>query len=175
MAAAPGHLAVELEQLGCLGEETGPSPVALHLVAGGHGEQRLLPLRFGQRLAGRQDSDQAVGRGPLRAAGIDQHLLRRRPFAEPGGKGVEAAVVEMGRNLDDSGHGVTSSPRRWLDQATGTAKAGVARRQGRGVAKRGFNRLAGQQPGERGRAEDVAAPGGVECVDRWSRDQRGAH
>ena len=32
--AAPGHLAVQLEQLGGLSEESGPSPVALHLVAG---------------------------------------------------------------------------------------------------------------------------------------------
>jgi hypothetical protein len=57
----PGYLAVQLEELSRLLEETGPGPVALHLVAGRDGEQRLLSFGFGQGLARREHADEAIG------------------------------------------------------------------------------------------------------------------
>ena len=103
---------MQLEELGGMLEEAGPGPVAPGLVAGRHREQRALALGFGQRLARGQDADQAVGRGPLGAPRVHQQLLVRRPGVEAGGELVEAAIVEMRGDLDDPGHGVTSSPRR---------------------------------------------------------------
>src|SRR3954468_14017175 len=97
-------------------KEAGPSPVALDLIAGRNREQRLLPLGFRQRLTSSQEADQSVGRGPLGAPGIEQYLFLRRPLTKSGGKGVEAAVVEVCGDLDDPGHGVTSSPRRCRDK-----------------------------------------------------------
>ena len=72
VAAGSRHFAVHLEQLGGIAEEAGPRPVALHVVAARHREQRPLALRLRQRLAGGQHADQPVGRGPLGAAGVDQ-------------------------------------------------------------------------------------------------------
>src|SRR6185295_7127676 len=107
------HLAVQLEQLGRIGEEARAGPVALHLVAGRHREQRpfVLPLR--QRLPGREHREQAIGRGPLRAAGIEQHLFLGRPAAERGGELLEGTIVERRGHFDDARHGTSSSPRRW--------------------------------------------------------------
>jgi len=56
-------------------------------------------------------------------------------------------------------------------QASRTPEPGISRRQGRGVAERGLNRIAGQKPGKRRGAEDIAAAGGVEGFDerRWNQ------
>ncbi len=94
-----GHPAVQLEQLRRVPEEADPGPVALDVVADGHGEKRALSLGLGNRLPRGEHADQAVGRGPLRSARVDQELLLRRPRAEARGELVEAAVVEMRRGL----------------------------------------------------------------------------
>ena len=76
------HLAVQLEQLCRVVEEARARPVALDVVVQGHREQRPLALGLGQRLPGGEHGEQAERRGPLRAAGVDQDLLLRRPRAE---------------------------------------------------------------------------------------------
>ena len=61
-----------------------------------------------------------------------------------------------------------------IGQAPRTPEAGVSHRQCGGVAESGFNRITGQEPGERRRAEYIAAAGGVKGFNGGSLDERRA-
>ena len=70
---------------------------------------------------------------------------------------------------------VTAPPARrgGGEQAACASKGGVPCGHRVGVRERGLHRVSGEEPGERGGAEHVAAAGGVERVDRGSAGTSG--
>ena len=107
----PGDLTVEFEPLCGLREEPGTPPVLGHIAIGRHREQRTLLAMFGRVLPGRQQAHESIGGSPVCCMSVEQKPIAVAFHAF--GELIERAIVELARDLYDTRHRGTISPRRW--------------------------------------------------------------
>ena len=103
---------MDFEQVAGGLEETGAGPVGRDVRIGRGGEERSLAVVL-RGVAGRQESDEPVGRCPVRGMGVEQQpLAGRLGRGKRGGELIERAVVELCRDFDEARNAGLNRPSR---------------------------------------------------------------